>query len=133
MGFPKTEQRKKRSRNGGRGGNSIFHKGILQSCAGGDLLLPLLPPDPGSSWTCTHVDAHAHTPRSAHSPLAALRLSCSLPRAPFPLFSIFKSYRSCKVPHQSSFKISTKSQIFSREPSVIPSCQVPSFKFFRPP
>lgn len=84
----------------------------------------------GHARTWTHRRApHAQPTR----PLAALRLSCSLPRAPFPLFSIFKSYRSCKVPHQSSFKISTKSRIFSREPSVFPSCQVPSFKFFRPP
>lgn len=39
-----------------------MHKGILQRCSWGDLLLPLLPPYPGSSETCTHVDAHTHTP-----------------------------------------------------------------------
>lgn len=131
MGLWKTEQREKKSRNGGRD-DRIFQKGILQRCAWEDLPLPLLPHTlvpHGHARTRTHT----RTPHALPTHLLpALRLSCSLPRTPFPLFSKFKSYRSCKVPHQSSFKISIQSQIFSREPSVFPSCKALSSKFFRP-
>lgn len=118
MGLSITEQREKGSRSGGRS-RRVFHKGILASCAWEVSVCPFPLHTPVPRGRARTPAPRTHPPHLLPAP----RLSFPLPRTLFPRFSIFKSYGSCKVLHGSSFKISAKSQILSRKPSMSPSCK----------
>lgn len=70
------------------------------------LSVPFLTTYPGSTWTRTWT-------RSPHSPAPCTAPLLSSAQTLFPLFSRFKSYGSCEVPHGSSFERRARSSLES--------------------